>query len=1335
MKKLLLTLLLATTLFGTALTAYAYEAPSGNSPPSSGGTSTGGSSGGSATAPPQTSGSSGNATGTVDPDTGNVDVDINFPFNVYTPKVTYLKSVNAALANYDGAPVYFMPKLNEFPTDLTTTVMDLTDGNGKRHQFAGVYGGYFDNDVAYVSAEPVSENNARIQTSKKVYSSEDNSRLLTLVGYDLLLQQERFDIQVINGVIDMQYNPTRLTGGDLSAATCVMDLYKAMGIYEWDIQFAYGVDKTLKIDESPFLQMFPNLTSGNKNDGFDTSESIVWVAATRTNPEQYWSRCLQDAIFDGGLHRITAKSSSYIGSETSVAFSLNGTDNVSLGEFCALARAIMTLYGEPVMTEAEQQACLLAYGITVPKGSYSEEIRDSIIYLSAKGILDPSGKNFNQNVTFSDIEDILLRIADENSRLTIKTSNISELASQGFSKLTNVTLAGTGTDLKVIDTEDLQYRDYLVELTDATKYYMTRSTVGTGITGSGDTVQYQPTSETTSKWESVKTQSSENIALEYVNAQNGVATKKLPTDGFWKNVGIEEYVIEGVQHSFYHFKINPDVFSFAHFVDTEKEGMNEGTTFTLPNMDGGVYLYDNGFTHVTFDELGFDDSYRDNTSTSFTESGSLFLSAKTQMASFYCTSSAIDEAYKFCTADGNYNWSEFFNQAQIKTGEKITIAESLQATAFAPTSNGNADMYRIELYGTNIQRALSSVFIRKLLSNGATSDESGVGFYRAEDNTLLISTKYLAQQGKIGAFEELETGVYCMNVKDVLGKKGIQTNVILYDDPSGNTSFIMVGETLFPKVQETLVEQVGSDTYINAKALTGWAADMVLIPTTNPNQAIALDAEQYKAKFSEEGGITAAGNDVMVFTLNSNASSKLAVLEDVRRLSGGSRSGNEYAGKGLMLTSAYSLSNYVMVCGDDQTHHLFVYHIKGLGADASYEDDSAARQLFSDLTGFNLDVEEDYFLMEYSLDTAKYSEDLYKTDRSGLQTNPGEQHLFYNQATIRGETFGGEQTVSFGWSYSPCKTSDVTSAMQDYAKCTGEDYILPFASYRNKVYNLNMNVCKSSPTASSYEPVGVLPAYMFGNTEKKIGKLKATGSNGISVEYTNPPAGNNFSDYKITAAPAGSFATFKAGADTTIGELKGGTLYWGTTQVIYDPGKDKVTVGTAEIDFDNSTDITRVYYGATLNSTFVIKTTSANITKLVSNANDVMSSILDRDAISQVDWDKYTFNRLINNLDSWSSIVLIFILNILPRVCILLFFCLMLLALIKDVRPWKVFCNRVFDVYKFLTFGHVSVESIDLKRTVFTSIICLALFYIIMDGALFNFILWICEWFMVLMQK
>ena len=117
-----------------------------------------------------------------------------------------------------------------------------------------------------------------------------------------------------------------------------------------------------------------------------------------------------------------------------------------------------------------------------------------------------------------------------------------------------------------------------------------------------------------------------------------------------------------------------------------------------------------------------------------------------------------------------------------------------------------------------------------------------------------------------------------------------------------------------------------------------------------------------------------------------------------------------------------------------------------------------------------------------------------------------------------------------------------------------------------------------------------------------------------------------------------------------------------------------------------------------------------------------------------VDWGAYKFGRLVENLDSWSSIALIFILNVLPRVAMILFFVLMLLSLIKDVRPWRMFCQNVFDIYSFLTFGRQNVDTIDMKRVFIVSLICFSLFLMIMDGLAFEVIIWFCRFFIALWQ-
>lgn len=118
----------------------------------------------------------------------------------YTPKVTSLHSINALLAQEQD--IYFLPSLEDFPSDLKESAAKVTSSDGKTHSFAAVYAGEFDGEVSYVSADSFttkdgqkipgssSDNTGRLLTTKKVYDSTDSSRALTLMGYDLLLRNE-----------------------------------------------------------------------------------------------------------------------------------------------------------------------------------------------------------------------------------------------------------------------------------------------------------------------------------------------------------------------------------------------------------------------------------------------------------------------------------------------------------------------------------------------------------------------------------------------------------------------------------------------------------------------------------------------------------------------------------------------------------------------------------------------------------------------------------------------------------------------------------------------------------------------------------------------------------------------------------------------------------------------------------------------------------------------------------------------------------------------------------------------------------------------------------------
>lgn len=118
-----------------------------------------------------------------------------------------------------------------------------------------------------------------------------------------------------------------------------------------------------------------------------------------------------------------------------------------------------------------------------------------------------------------------------------------------------------------------------------------------------------------------------------------------------------------------------------------------------------------------------------------------------------------------------------------------------------------------------------------------------------------------------------------------------------------------------------------------------------------------------------------------------------------------------------------------------------------------------------------------------------------------------------------------------------------------------------------------------------------------------------------------------------------------------------------------------------------------------------------------------------------VDWGKYTFNNLIHDIDNGLSIVLIVVLNFLPRLGMFVFLLLITLGTVANVGWWKRFCTNIFDPYKFLTFGHADVNTIDSRRLLLTSIIGLAVFALFMDGTLINLLTWLCQWVMELIAR
>ena len=1214
----------------------------------------------------------------------------------YNPTVTALHSLNALLAASDEAAptgVYFLPYLSDFPVNLADTAAYVVDTTGEEHRFAAVYDGYFDSEVAYMRPDE-SDNNgaANLVTSKKVYSTTDNTRTLQMLGYDLLLSDERVSVYSEDDVLYATYHPTLVGTSYLTTGTVVMDLYKALGEYEWDITFAWTRDDELSLATSPLQEHISVLTNSDDAPmhngvakGINTEEGATWVWATRTNPDLYWDKCKKDVIFSGGAHNATTSAETKVGNDVSVSFSKGRGDTVTFGEFCAIAVAMMDLYGEPVMTEEERLVMIQTYALSIPT-STSSEITNAVEYLAAKGIIDPSSINLDKKVTFADIEPILVRIADEDSRLTFKsnTYNVnSELFQKGYVQTDiqyqDVNLLGID---EITNPAVNAYNDYFIESVDGVTNFVL-----------AQDCEYGPAGALVA----------DRILCNRVSGD---------TELLFINEGITDT-------GYYHFRIARSVPSayITYGSPEEQDLLDTLKGYSIPVMGGGVYDIDESgsWSHRTLDEAGYTDMYLDEArrSSSDTWSSDSYLTDDYHWYSMqieYQNDAELKDIWSNSTLRSSsgteYSLSPI---SELVPGDNTGLLIQNEAQAEMPSywwrnddiesSSGS----RIACYTVQVESS-RDVFLSSLnLSNQSVAVTGGrdTCFYNL-NGSLLVSFDYLKSHGYASTMNKLPGGGYIITVT-----KGATSNVTLLPDKRK----IIVGNTMYSTGDEVLVYESGGSTYVNYRACIGWTSDLLCIN----NDGVLSVYEQGTVRDYTKQVFTGSKSVRVPFTSASIQVGSYASRDDIRN-------------NAIRMTATYPLGNYLVVMGDGSVTSgdvLFTVQRKRVrvnGNEHELSDDSNARTLFQQMTGMSLDyISEDYHVSSYPLS---------RDDADGNG---------FDYIEIPANTANEMAAITVGYVYYPREYSDVTQALSSCAMGSDENPI-PIISSGYSFLDLNLNTYSIGEMAP-LEEYGTMPYMMYsGNRRDKdsVAQLRADGSIGKKADVFED---NALSSVIVYPAPAGIFAGLYDSASVSLGDTMASNarIYYGTSKCEVTKTGDTValTIGGLIVTEDTGLSCLRALTGTQNSSVYVLQGASMGINTAIEDDTPSMDSVSTfyEDVDGLVDWDQYTFNRLVENADTWTSILIIFALAVLPRVGILLFLLLMILAMIQNVKIWQNFCDSVFDIYKLLTLGKQNVHTINVKLIFLYSIIAQALFALILDGALFNFIEWVSTFFFSAAQR
>lgn len=1394
---------------------------------------------------PETSGGSGGGDSFI----GNgcycdCDCDKYEEYTVYTPKVTILHNVNALIAHNDKKSVYYIPTLDDLPFNLGDTALSIKEKDGTEHRFALVYDGMFDSEAAYSTGKSTEttdnskgKNYSVFHTSKDLVNDADTGSLaVNTIGTDILLTNEKFTVKNSNGTNIFDYTPSIAGTADLTGSQVVMDLYKALGVFEYRVQYSYSQDENWDTNSSPILQELDFLTSKyGGTDGFDISESRCDVSVSRTYPAYYWERFKKDGVNVGKQYTDTID----ISNIAHIDAALNKSTSVSLSQFINCAVALMNLYGEAAVTADEIEHFDKAYPMLMAtSGELSELERNSLKYLIIKGIISEdelvnanwrapvhlltAGKNDGNSIL-----QWLGRIANPDSRLSMKDpayvpavleeagyagttvelsdADASELVVQSIDSANTYDLlieyVNNVTNETFVPNNRSRYvtYNYTEEFNDETYTTDQKSNKGTANTKAGADVD--PDDEAIAM-ENITNSEDAETALQNVGMLLATGTVKLsglsqapsladltnPTStNMYYYLGPEEF--DGKYY--YHFKISKQVtkstaikivvptdsststlYKVANTKDDEpikfiKETKNGKAVSSviaseILNISGGGVIPIDKTKPVTFDSEGFDRSYLDANAFKRYKAIDPTLANDQYIYSFYIKNKENIKTYFI----GKNGTSESSDKVQVRwqdmvVGDEthykvitddtksltvnclgkvksVTVQCRIENIKYDKKKEKDCDGYFVQILTNNKAAVEAWALLSKKMNAAKPSvyvdEQNNEAYVKSTENGTytMVSCERLKNAGYITSYQEISEDIFVITVG------AYENNVVI----NRKGKYIIVGNTLIlPKDRDKTVLYTNDPDkgwLICLESCLGWAGSYSYVRDSS-NATIITNDTLYGYD------VTSQVNSLKTITQCYPKSTIKAMWTDYPEISG------------FNMTSTYALAPYLIVmdmsAGSSLSRQdwLFVWHrqnavltngtkVKVSKAVNDFAHEQFARLLAlpgQDATDIFESIDSDMYRMTaYNLSTAG-GDNVNKFPKEG-----NEKYLkgfSYHQLKRKG--IGKDDTVTSGWVYNPPKYTKLSSALNAYAKAAKRGCIvstssgimssqasvelpIPIFELNGVYYDANVNF--TGMTEGDYLPVGTMAGKVVSTSSK--GDILKLDDNGFYQKDTSIASADG---YEVFTAPVAQFAALKQMGTASVADLKSGAIYFGTSRCRLINGK--VSFGDLNSSIPSNTQAI-VSYLSTGNSTvYVMSTGTSALSDILNTINTVLEySLTDPDNL--VDWTNYRMTRALAGADAWSSVALMFVIQILPRIVGLLFMLLMILSLIANWSPWQKICRNTFDVYKFLTLGHQTVDTIDLKRLFFVSLLCSILMVMIYTGTLFEFIMFVAKFFIALYQ-
>ncbi len=1275
-------------------------------------------------------------------------------WQTHKPRVTALRSLNAYLATDKGQAVYYVPTLEELP-NIKNAVADTTDYRGNNQKFAAVYDGYFD-QMCYEAL--VRKSDGTYSKTPAIVQSEgrDKVRELTTLGYDFLLTDETItDIAPSGEDVNAGYSVHKLdlANGRVDLNTALMDIYKAVGQEKYDITYIFTPDSGLTVTSSPIQgELSLNLS---QYDSVDNSAGKAWVFVTRTNPSLYWKQ----AVYDG----IVLDAEAFTGNPNADNSSAKSTI-VTLADFCNYAYNIMNIYGEPVMTAGERSILLQLYGTVVPYSACPAEAK-AIETFIAKGIISPEDDqqylNWNSEIDPGYMLTLLMRIADINARTTYKDVQITldaSLIDEGYYQA-NLTLEPSSviefTQASGI-ARTTNYYDYQLsakEFERLSKSFNTNNVslelfipthlaiVGPDGTAFPITTQVTPYTK--------KIYSKDYPGVSYVQSSYDAGT-----DGPLMQFAISD----GMQDGYLKLRIAAfDIQDLLHgdgmyyFTLINDKGQLASDYFKV-KPGGGTY-YESGSRNDYYDDELLTDSdtsieysnadeiqqiidlYKEDPEKAKKEADELIsnygpswttaeIEAILEAASGGTPLAAGDYVYLMQIRSGQ----EGSISVKSKSGDSKSLKDILAGTEVDgmfyvdPNNTNDLAFKKVSDLWYQVYNGETSGDLKERIRTTSGNLDTRVAFCKEEEE-LLVSTKYLIESDYIVreptvVGEVLEFSTNYSNIYLDRENKRVVVGACVYDVRN------LDSDEIWRKMEDGY--------FVNFRAVLGWTGDYLVFKTDEGNISVSVTSGDKYNPYTFPIRLNSILGDSSTGVRLPGTVGDSVYIQGNNAMRG---YGND---NGVPMTSMYPFANYFVYMhpetADGRSNYiqdwLFVFKPKDVkvnGNKVEY-DDSASRSKLSEV---GLEVK------NLSDDVTVWAYPLNHTEEDGM---PYEMSW----------------TKEYGYTYTP--DSNITSSADFYANyfdtsavLKGKDRpscVLPYMLIDNTVHCLNYNVYYTQDAGEDNKlDYGTTPiSVLFEDTSGFLSVLQKglLAFKNIVID-TDEHAG-------ITMFPAVTSPAlwFVDRVERDLESIKratsnGAKAYWGTSPITFKNvnGETRLKIGSVDLT-DKLGKQTYMVLRDTSKKHGQVGTWYS-VSSLTQMGFDKNNSDIDSDEIITgpsagelssktdiIDWDEFTASRLMETGEIAIAVAMVLVLNIMPRIALFLFLLLIMLGVIQNVKFWQMFCDRVFDVYKFLTFGRYDVHTFRQSRMFIHSIIAMAIFALFMDGTIIHVYELIMQFFAII---